>query len=152
MKYKNLYFFLFCILLGFMLGNFMLKQYKTVGETEPVSKTVDTVYFFEHGIYTSQEEMKEKTVSIPYYIYREDAGKYYVYVGMTANEKNKEKLTKYFNGLGYATNVKEYIVHSEAFLEVLSQYDLMLEQTDGDTIAAIESQVLGKYEELVTND
>lgn len=152
MKYKNLYFFLFCILLGVMLGNFMLKQYKSDGHSKPVNKTIETVYFFEHGVYSSDEEMKEKTISVPYYIYREDSGKYYVYVGMTANVNNKEKLTNYFNGLGYSTNIKEYTVHSEAFLEVLSQYDMMLEQTDGDTISAIQSQVLGKYEELVVRD
>ncbi len=38
------------------------------------------------------------------------------------------------------------------FLEVLAQYDLMLKESTGDTIGSIESQVLGKYEELVIRD
>lgn len=152
MKYKNLYFLLFCTLIGVILGNFMLKQYRIDKVDEPVNKSVSMVYFFEYGTYSSEEEMKEKTMTIPYYIYREDDGKYYVYVGMTANDNNKEKLMNYFNNLGYSTIIKEYTVHSEAFLEVLAQYDIMLEQTEGDTISAIESQVLGKYEELVVSD
>lgn len=152
MRFKNVYFFIFCIAIGVYLGNFMLSQYKKTDDTASADKKIQTVYFFEQGVYSSKEEMEKNTSSISYYIYNEQNGKYYVYIGMTAKEANKEKLNNYFKGLGYAVTIKTYDIYNEAFLEILMQYDLMLEQTEGDTIGAIESQVLGKYEELVIRD
>lgn len=152
MRFKNIYFFIFCVAIGVYLGNFMLSQYKKTEDTKTVNQTVQTVYFFEQGVYGSKEEMENNTSSISYYIYSEESGKYYVYIGMTAKEENKEKLNAYFKELGYTVAIKEYDIYSEAFLEILAQYDLMLEKTEGDTIGAIESQVLGKYEELVIRD
>lgn len=152
MRFKNIYFFIFCVAIGIFLGNFMLSEYKRGSNTNETFNQLKSVTYFEQGIYNSKEEMEENTTSISYYIYSENNGKYYVYVGMTGESDNIEKLTNYFNSKGYSVNTKTYDVYNAAFLEVLAQYDLMLKESTGDTIGSIESQVLGKYEELVIRD
>ena len=79
--------------------------------------------------------------------------KYYTYIGITKNKENCDKLKGFFEKMGYITYIKEFNVDSEAFIEVLNQYDNLLLQTDDEkTIKAICIQVLGKYEELILNE
>lgn len=153
MKIKGLYPFIFCILLGGLMGKFMLDQYETNEKEIAVAQTSNTVYFIQQGVYSSKESMEENINNVAYYIYNEQDGKYYVYIGMTLKNENAEKLKSYFKNIGYDTYVKEFTINDASFLEVLQQYDLMLEKTDdSNTISAICSQVLGKYEELVLSD
>ncbi len=153
MKLKGLYPIILCIVVGGLMGKFMLDQYAMSEKDATASLTSDTVYFIQQGVYSSKESMEESVTNIAYYIYSEQDGKYYVYVGMTLKSENAEKLKSYFNGLGYDIYIKEFMISNESFLEVLQQYDLMLENTeDTNTISAICSQVLGKYEELVLSD
>lgn len=153
MKNKNLYLTLLCLVLGILMGKFMLDQYSLKEEEVKVAKTNNTVYFIEAGIYSSKEEMEEKITNVEHYIYREEDGKYYSYVGMTLKSGNIDKLKEYFKNIGYEINVREFTLDEIAFLEVLQQYDLMLEGTDdANTISAICSQVLSKYEEIVLSD
>lgn len=153
MKLKGLYPFIFCILLGGLMGKFMLDQYEMNEKEISVALTSNTVYFIQQGVYSSKESMEENINNVSYYVYNESDGKYYAYIGMTLKSENTEKLKNYFKSLGYDTYVKEFTVNDASFLEVLQQYDLMLENTeDGNTISAICSQVLGKYEELVLSD
>lgn len=153
MKIKGLYPFIFCILLGGLMGKFMLDQYETNEKEISVALTSNTVYFIQQGVYSSKESMEDNINNVSYYIYNESDGKYYAYIGMTLKSENAEKLKSYFKNLGYDTYVKEFVINNASFLEVLQQYDMMLENTDdGNTISAICSQVLGKYEELVLSD
>ena len=153
MKIKEVYPFILCILLGGLMGKFMLDQYETNEKEMSVSLSSNIVYFIQQGVYSSKESMEENINNIAYYIYNESGGKYYAYIGMTLKNNNVEKLKNYFKNIGYDTYVKEFTVNDASFLEVLQQYDLMLENTeDGNTISAICSQVLGKYEEIVLSD
>lgn len=153
MKTKGLYPFLFCVLLGGLMGKFMLDQYKVKEEEVSVAFASSNVYFIQQGVYSSIESMEENINNVAYYIYNENDGKYYAYIGMTLKKENAEKLKNYFKNIGYETYIKEFTVNNASFLEVLQQYDLMLENTeDTNTISAICSQVLGKYEELVLSD
>lgn len=153
MKIKGLYPLIFCILLGGLMGKFMLDQYETNEKEISVALTSNTVYFIQQGVYSSKESMEENINNVSYYIYNESDGQYYAYIGMTLKTENTEKLKNYFKGIGYDTYVREFTINNASFLEVLQQYDLMLENTDdSNTISAICSQVLGKYEELVLSD
>ena len=135
------------------MGKFMLDQYETNEKEISVALTSNTVYFIQQGVYSSKESMEDNINNVSYYIYNESDGKYYAYIGMTLKSENAEKLKSYFKNLGYDTYVKEFVINNASFLEVLQQYDMMLENTDdGNTISAICSQVLGKYEELVLSD
>ena len=153
MKFKGLYSIVLCVVIGGLMSKFILDQYDNTTNEIKTSLTKDTVYFYQQGVYSSKESMEENVNNVQYYIYNMNDNKYYVYIGMTAKEENKEKLQEYFKNIGYETYIKEYEITNQQFLEVLQQYDLMLEKTDdSNTISAICSQVLAKYEELVISD
>ena len=153
MKLKGTYYFIFCIALGLLMGKFILDQYSIEEKTDEVNKTTNTVYFIEEGSYNSLKELEEKITNVEYYIYSKIEDKYYAYLGMTLKEENVTKLQEYFKNIGYETKIKTFTIDKMAFLEILGQYDMMLEGTDDkNTISAICSQVLSKYEEIVLSD
>lgn len=152
MKFKVYFPLLLCIAVGFFMGKLMFSQYDDKQGLKLVSNTSEKLYFIQQGVYSSKESMEENTTNLAYYIYTIDNDKYYVYVGITKNEENLEKLKGYFESLGYNIYVKDFYISSEAFITVLEQYEMMLSETnDNKTIGAICSQILGKYEELVIN-
>lgn len=150
MKIKVIFPMLLCIIIGFFMGKFMFSQYDDKEDLKLVTDTGTNLYFFQQGVYSNEESMKQNTMNLPYYIYSIIDNKYYVYVGISKDEKNTEKLKGYFNSLGYNIYVKEIKIDNDAFMVVLDQYEEMLKNTDDDkSIAAIISQVLAKYEEVV---
>ncbi len=152
MNLKNILPAILCILVGFFMSNFMFQQYDKEGASK-VSSERNNVYFFQIGVYSSLENMKESLKNVETYIYEESDKLFYAYVGMTKESTNLEKIEGYFKELGYVIYRKEKKVTSAAFQEVLAQYDLMLkETTDKKTIGSIMNQVISKYEELVLSD
>lgn len=138
-----------CVLVGFVMGKFMFNQYDNgVALTSNLIEK-EQLYFLQQGVYSSIDSMKENTSSLSYYIYNEDDGKYYVYVGITKDKNNLEKLKGFYQNKGYDIYIKSIEVSNKEFLEVFNQYEQLLQKTtDEKAISAIESSVLAKYEEL----
>lgn len=142
--------FLSALLIGLVIGRFILNQYTFEGRIVSTFKTNTTIYFVQQGVYSSKESMESSTTSLPYYIYNIEDNKYYVYIGITKNLENADKIKGYYEDLGYTTYVKEFNIDNEDFITVLSQYDVLLkESSDKEVIGTVCSQVLNKYEELV---
>ena len=140
------------ILVGFVLGKFMLNQYDFNGKIIPAINSNKNAYFIQQGVYSSKESMEKNTAKFPYYIYVLDNDKYYVYIGITFLEENMNKIKGYYKEKGYNTYVKEISISNDNFITVLEQYDILLsEGSDLQVIETICSQVLNKYEELVLN-
>lgn len=140
------------ILVGFVLGKFMLNQYDFNGKIIPTISTSKNAYFIQQGVYSSKESMEKNTTNFPYYIYVLDNDKYYVYIGITFLEENMNKIKGYYEEKGYNTYVKEINISNDNFITILEQYDILLkESTDLQVIGTICSQVLNEYEELVLN-
>ena len=153
MKIKTYFPLLLCIAVGFFMGKLMFSQYDDKQGLKLVSATSEKLYFIQQGVYSTKESMEENTTNLTYYIYTMQDDKYYVYVGITKDDENLEKLKGYFINLGYNIYVKEFDISNESFITILDQYEMMLKTTtDNKTIGAICSQVLGKYEELVINN
>lgn len=139
------------------MGHMMFNQYdkeenKEIKEVSAIQKS-SNLYFIQAGVYSKIENMKSAMENIESYIYMEQDGKYYVYIGITGNEENLQKLKGYFEKQSYNIYVKEIMVENSAFLEVLSQYEQLLkEASDDETINSTIKSVLAKYEELVIND
>lgn len=150
---KYLTTFFLALLIGLVIGRFILNQYTFEGRIVPTFKSQETGYFIQQGVYSSKESMEDSTSSLPYYIYNIEDNKYYVYVGITLNKENVDKLKGYYENLGYTTYVKEFNISNDNFLTVLKQYDSLLkESSDEEVIGTVCSQVLNKYEELVLKD
>ncbi len=152
MNLKNILPAILCVLVGFFMSNFMFTQYEK-GETIKTAASKNTVYFMQIGVYSSIDNMKENLKNIETYIYEEKDNLYYAYVGIVKGEENLEKVEGYFKSLDYVIYRKEKQISNAAFLEVLSQYEIMLKETeDSQTIGTIMTQVISKYEELVLSD
>ena len=150
---KYIYSIFLAIIVGLAFGRLMLSQYQNPNNIIPVLSNSFKAYFLELGSYNTEEDMKENTVSFPYYIYMLKEGKYYVYIGITRNDDNLNKIKGYYEEKGYLLTVREYKVENEAFLTVLEQYDTLLgESNDLSIIDGVCSQILTKYEELVLNN
>lgn len=141
------------LLVGFLLAKFTIDQYDKKESLKTVFSSYETLYFIQQGVYSSKESMEKNMTDFAYYIYNLEDDKYYTYIGITKSSGNLEKLKGFFENMGYITYIKEFNVESDAFIEVLNQYDNLLSQTDDEnTIKAICSQVLSKYEELILNE
>ena len=141
------------LLVGFLLAKFTIDQYDRKESIKTVFSNYETLYFVQQGVYSSKESMEKNMTDFVYYIYNLEDNMYHTYIGITKSKENCEKLKGFFEKMGYITYIKEFVVESVAFIEVLNQYDNLLAQTDDEnTIKAICSQILGKYEELIINE
>jgi len=141
-----------CVLVGLFMGKIMFEQYKV--EDKKVSANISyKVYFFQVGVYSNLENMNNAASKYDSYIYIKENDKYYVYIGMTKSEENKEKLKNYFNNLSYNVYVKELEINNEGFIQNLDQYDLLLKEADtNEEIKSVNESILATYEELMNND
>lgn len=145
--------FLVALIIGLVIGRFVLNQYTFEGRIVSTFNTGEKVYFIQQGVYSSKENMESGTKTLPYYIYNIEDNKYYVYIGITENSENVDKIKGYYDNLGYITYVKEFNINNNDFITVLRQYDSLLKESeDLEVIGTICSQVLNKYEELVLKD
>ena len=146
---KYLFTFLIALIIGFFLSNFFLQQYDDFDGIK-VSGTGESLYFIQYGVFSSLESLEEKTISLQNYVYNKQDNLYYVYVGITKEKDNAEKIVNYYKKLGYDAIIKEFEITNQKFLDLLVNYDEILKNTEDETvISSIISQVLIKYEEVV---
>ena len=140
----------FALIVGLVLGRFVLNQYEFEGKIISTVNTSKQAYFIQQGVYSSKESMENNVKDFPHYIYMINNDKYYVYIGITFLEENMNKIKGYYEEKGYNTYVKQININNENFITVLEQYDTLLKSsTDTQVIGTVCSQVLNKYEELV---
>lgn len=141
------------LLVGFFLAKFMIDQYDKKQSLKTVFNDSETLYFIQQGVYSTKDNMEKSMNDFAYYIYNIENDKYYTFIGITKLKENSAKLKGFYEKLGYITYIKEVSVDNNSFIEILEQYDKLLQTTDdNNTIKAICSQVLSKYEELVLNE
>lgn len=146
---KKMFPIISAIFIGVFLAKFMFNQYNYEDKLSTVFSNGTRVYFLQQGVYSSYESMQTSLSGFSYYIYTLDNDKYYVYVAMTKNNENLEKLKGYYSKLGYSIYVKELNINNLEFLNLLEQYDTLLSKTtETSVIEAIIVQMLTKYEEL----
>ena len=143
--------FIIALIIGFFLCYIFLKQYDSF-EGIKVSSMGEKLYFIQYGVFSSLESLEENTISLQNYIYNEQDGLYYVYVGITRLEENADKIVNYYKNLGYDTIIKQYEITNKKFINELINYDEILKNTNDTTVtSSITNQVLSKYEEVVIN-
>lgn len=148
---KYLLTFVMALFIGFFLSYFFLNQYNDFKGIR-VSNTGSNLYFIQYGVYSSLESLEKNTINLQNYVYNIDNDLYYVYVGITKEKNNAEKIVNYYKSLGYNTIIKEFGISNKKFLELLTNYDeLLMNTTDNNAISAALNQTLMKYEEVVIN-
>lgn len=139
---------LVAIFIGAVLGNLLFEQYKL--ESETVIKEVNSTYFLTEGSYSTKEQAEKATEDIePNLIIKEDAN-YTVYLAITKDNKNLEKLKKLYEDLGINTTIKKMSIENQEFLATLEQMDLLLNKTStNEEMLAINEVILANYQEFV---
>ena len=135
------------LLVGFLLSFYMLKEYEKT-DIFPVFNESEIAYLIQQGVYSSMESMQENTAHLTDYIYSVIDDMYYVYIGISLDSSNVNKLQEYYKNKDINTIIKTTTLTDQEFIETLRQYDMVLNNTsDEDTIKEICKQVLSKYKE-----
>ena len=137
------------LLIGISMAYFIIKQYEGM-PILAVSSNAETLYYVERGIYSDLENMENNMKDFTDYIYNTENNQYHTYIGITTKNENALKIQNYYKNLGYDTNLVEKITDNKEFINILRQYDELLNKTDdSESIKTICNQVLAKYEEMV---
>lgn len=148
---KNIKAILISLVIGFFLSYFILTRYKSFkGIT--VSNIGEEYYFLANGKYSSKEQMEEAGIDLENYVYRKDGVNYYMYVGITKNKDNADKIKKYYGSKNINIEIKEFYISNKRFSEAISNLDnILINTTDEVVITEIINQGLDKYEEIILN-
>ncbi len=144
----------FALLIGIGLGFYFFKEYNVETISIPVisSKETITVSLLQVGVYSNIENMNKALIGTDNYFYTIENDKYHVYVGITSNSDNINKLAGYFKEIGYVTYIKDITVSNDGFVTDLKNYDELLSATDDiEAIKVINSNILTSYKENVIN-
>ena len=87
------------LLVGFLLSNYIIKEYDS--SIISVFNDKKTVYLIQQGVYSSLDSMKENTSNLSEYIYTNVDNLYYVYVGITFDIENTNKIQQIYDVLVY---------------------------------------------------
>ena len=129
------------LLVGFLLSNYIIKEYDS--SIISVFNDKKTVYLIQQGVYSSLDSMKENTSSLSEYIYTNVDNLYYVYVGITFDIENTNKIQQIYD---FETIVKNNVITDSELIKYIEKYDLILKETnDKNTIKEIVKNVLKKY-------
>jgi len=145
---NNLLTILLSILIGFLLTKFTFNQYETDYNLTTVFNSSEEVTFLKLGIFD-----KLDNIDITNYIYNTIDNKYHVYIGITKDKENIKKIKELYKETEYDITETTISIDNKEFIEILTQYDLLLnEVTDSEVIKTISTSILSKYEELVINE
>lgn len=140
------------LMVGFFLSKFLLEQYDNYNGVA-VYNEGEMLYFIQYGVFSDYDNMEANTINLENYIYQIDDNKYYVYIGITKNSDNVEKMKNYFTNLGYDPIVKQFYITNQKFIAAVDNYDKVLSTTNDSTvISEIISQGLNSYEEVVISE
>ncbi len=135
------------LLVGFLLSFYMLKEYESI-DIIPVFNTKETAYLVQQGVYSSVESMQENTSHLTDYIYSVIDNMYYVYIGISLENDNVEKIQEYYKNKDINTIIKTTTISDNDLINSLKQYDMVLKETsEEETIKEIIKQTLSKYKE-----
>lgn len=135
------------LLVGFLLSFYMLKEYESI-DIIPVFNTKETAYLVQQGVYSSMESMQENTSHLTDYIYSVIDNMYYVYIGISLENDNVEKIQEYYKNKDINTIIKTTTISDNDLINSLKQYDMVLKETsEEETIKEIIKQTLSKYKE-----
>lgn len=139
------------LLIGGYLGYLIFNQYKQNNITT-FNESDEPIYFLQQGVYSNEESILSNTKEISDYIYFKEDDKYKVYVGITTNKENAEKISNIFKDKNIDIYIKEMGISDKAFVEKLKQYDELIKATeDQNVILGIVKQILSEYEQVVKN-
>ncbi len=148
--FKGFIIIVFTVLGGIFLGTYIYKSSKI--STQEVFNENNKVYLMQYGVYSTEDSMKNSTVSLSDYFYYKDKDGYHVIIGVVENKNIANKIRDSYD---IKDNIyyKEVKINNMEFLQSLRQYDSLVSSlSDKTSIINAEKQILSKYEELILNN
>jgi len=144
MKIKFLFPLVLAIIVGFFSAKIVYGLYNNNENND------SNCYFLQYGAYSSEKSQKAAVEKLEVYLSEKKDDKYYVYVGMTTNMANANKIKKIYNDKGIELYVKEVLVDNQEFYSNLEQFDILINGVSKDEdIISISEVILSSYEEMV---
>ena len=141
----SLIFTLLGTLTGLIINTNHNKQIRTFNEEKKY-------YFLQEGIYSNEKNMLENTKELDSKLVINENNKYYVYLGITKEEKIPLKIKNIYLNKGYSLYIKDINISNEEFYNNVTQFDLLINNTNKENeILTIEEVVLANYEEIILN-
>jgi len=141
---KAIFIIVLAVITGVLFSKMLFKGY----EAAQVSKEIENIYFIQQGVYSNYSNMVKNTEKLEAYTYEKIDNKYYVYVCFTTDKNNVEIIEKYFKSLNYSIYAKEKKIDNIKFLNILREYDYLMNAiTKEETIKNICKNLVKKYEE-----
>ncbi len=135
---------------GILVGNHLYKNINP--KILNVFKEQDKFYCLQQGVYSSKDSMQKETRDISPKLVLEKDNMYYVYLAITSNLDNAEKLKKFYEEDGVSSYLKEIKVESEEFINNVKEFDILIENTNRkNEVYTIEEVVLSNYEKKLEN-
>lgn len=148
--FKGFIIIVFTVLGGIFLGTYIYKSSKI--STQEVFNENNKIYLMQYGVYSTEDSMKNSTVSLSDYFYYKDKDGYHVIIGVVENKNIANKIRDSYD---IKDNIyyKEVKINNMEFLQSLRQYDSLVSSlSDKTSIINAEKQILSKYEELILNN
>lgn len=135
------------LIVGIILGT---KIYSATTSLEDVFSEGTTYYFLQEGVYSSEAIMQENVENLNIKVIDYSDNKYYVYLGITKDESNAKKIKEIYTKKGYNIYIKEQKLTNEEFFSNITQFDLLLNNTNNEEeILTITEVILANYEEII---
>lgn len=137
------------LIIGISLAYFIIHQYESLDRIT-VSSMAQKIYYVQRGVYSDRENMENNMKEFTNYIYNVEDNMYHTYIGISKNKNNAIKIQNVYKESEIDTIIKESVVDSSDFIEILDNYDEILSKTDDpESIKVLSKQTLAKYEEYV---
>lgn len=133
------------IVLGFISAQIVYSTYR-----KNLENTDYNVYLIQAGSYNNKDDLEKDFSLDDEYIILEEDGVYNVYVGMTTDLINANKIKNLYSNKNYDTYIKPTVVNNIEFVSNLEQYDILMSEVDNEeNIISINDVILSSYEEMV---
>lgn len=133
------------IVLGFMSAQIVYSTYR-----KNLENTDYNVYLIQAGSYNNKDDLEKDFSLDDEYVILEEDGVYNVYVGMTTDLINANKIKNLYSNKNYDTYIKPTVVNNIEFVSNLEQYDILMSEVDDEeNIISINDVILSSYEEMV---
>lgn len=148
---KMVLWILLAVTSGGLLGKFTFDKYENF-EVENVFKINTEVYALFYDSFSSEEEMKNKTINLDRYIFLLNNNSFDVYIALSVKEDNINKIKQIYDKKNIKSNIVKININHDEFIQNITEYEKLLSATEDEkSLFIIENQILSCYEDLVVN-
>ena len=140
--------FIFPLVLAILLGLLSAKIVYAI--YNPIPEDKYNTYFIQSGVYSNEKILNEELKKLKAYTLTEEDDKTYVYVGISSNIKNANKIKEVYKKMGINTYIKKKNINSIEFLSNLEQYDILVDSVSNEQdLISILNVILSTYEDIL---